>query len=60
MSKRKSKVRQNKPRNLIALAAFNRAGGAHTKSKSGQRSAQKNKLKREVNRLAKQGDFFMS
>jgi len=62
MSKRKTKRRsrqpaQNKPRNYVALAAFKRVGGAHEKSKSGIRREQKNTLKREVDRLAKQGDF---
>jgi len=45
-------------RNLAALSPLLKKGGSHKKSKSGQRRKEKNELKKEVNRLAKQGDFF--
>jgi len=45
-------------RNLAALSPLLKKGGSHKKSKSGQRQKAKNALKKEVSRLAKQGDFF--
>lgn len=53
------KVKASKARNLAALSPLLKKGGAHEKSKSGKRRDDKNSLKKEVNRLAKQGDFFM-
>ena len=54
------KVKVSKARNLAALSPLLKKGGAHEKSKSGKRRNQKNDLKKELNRLAKQGDFFMA
>ena len=54
------KVKASKARNLAALSPLLKKGGAHEKSKSGKRRNQKNDLKKELNRLAKQGDFFMA
>ena len=53
------KPKQNKKRNLAALSPLMNKGGAHTKSASSKRRKQKNKLRKELDRLAQQGDFFM-
>lgn len=49
----------NKPRNFVAKHAHMHRGGEHRVSKSGERRKQKNKLKKQIGRLAQQGDFFM-
>ena len=53
------KPKQHDRRNLAALSPLLKKGGSHKESKSGKRRKDKNALKKEVNRLAKQGDFFM-
>ena len=54
-----SKIKQHGRRNLAALSPLLKKGGSHKESKSGKRRKDKNALKKEVNRLAQQGDFFM-
>lgn len=53
------KSKRSNSRNLAALSPLLKKGGVHQESKSGKRQKDKNTLKKEVNRLAKQGDFFM-
>lgn len=57
---KKNKPKKNKRRNLAALSPLMRKGGAHIRSASSKRRKQKNKLRKELDRLAEQGDFFMS
>ena len=55
----RKKLKQHKKRNLAALSPLMSKGGSHQKSASSRRRKQKNKLRKELDRLAKQGDFFM-
>jgi len=54
-----STSKRHKNRNLAALSPLLKKGGTHQKSKSGKRQKAKNKLKKEVNRLAEQGGFLL-
>ena len=54
-----NKPQRSNNRNLAALSPLLKKGGTHQESKSGKRRKIKNALMKEVNRLAKQGDFFM-
>ena len=53
----KKSNKRPKLRNFVAKASHMHRGGAHEKSKSGQRRQQKNQLNKELSRLAQQGDF---
>ena len=53
------KIKSSKARNFAAMSPLLKKGGVHQESKSGKRRKDKNALKKELNRLAKQGDFFM-
>ena len=55
----RKKIKQHKKRNFAALSPLMSKGGSHQKSASSRRRKQKNKLRKELDRLAKQGDFFM-
>lgn len=58
-NKRKKSRKPPKTRNFVAKAASMHRGGAHEKSKSGERRKQKNQLNKELSRLAQQGDFVL-
>ena len=49
--KMKLRVAASKPRNPLVAAAAQRKAGEHRKSKSAQRQAQKNALKKELKGL---------
>lgn len=55
----RKKIKRHKKRNLAALSPLMSKGGTHQKSASSRRRKQKNKLRKELDRLVKQGDFFM-
>lgn len=46
-----AKVKRNKPRNPVAIAPIMRKGGAHEKSRSGERQQGKQKLKQLVSKV---------
>ncbi|PID46859.1 MAG: hypothetical protein CSB47_01875 [Proteobacteria bacterium] len=46
-----AKIKRHKPRNPIATAAIMRKGGAHEKSRSGERQQGKQKLKQFVSQI---------